>query len=58
MNSQDSSDSVRSVEEANIGLGRLLKRGDVAVLESTVYPGATGEACVPIMQDRSGLVIN
>jgi len=39
-------------------LGGLLERGDVAIFESTVYPGATEEVCVPILESASGLVFN
>ncbi len=39
-------------------LGTLLRAGDVAVFESTVYPGATEEVCVPIMEEISGLKFN
>ncbi len=36
-------------------LGAILKKGDIVVYESTVYPGATEEECVPILAERSGL---
>ncbi|OZI35101.1 Vi polysaccharide biosynthesis protein VipA/TviB [Bordetella genomosp. 10] len=39
-------------------LGAVLKRGDVVIYESTVYPGATEEDCVPILERVSGLVFN
>ena len=39
-------------------LGGLLKRGDIVIYESTVYPGATEEVCVPILESVSGLVFN
>jgi len=39
-------------------LGKLLKPGDVAIFESTVYPGATEEVCVPVLEKCSGLVFN
>lgn len=39
-------------------LGKLLKTGDIAVFESTVYPGATEEVCVPLMEEVSGLKFN
>lgn len=39
-------------------MGRLLKVGDVAIYESTVYPGATEEVCVPILERESGLRFN
>ncbi len=37
-------------------VGRVLSRGDIVVYESTVYPGATEEDCVPVLEDESGLV--
>lgn len=39
-------------------VGRHLNRGDVVVFESTVYPGATEEDCVPILERESGLTFN
>jgi UDP-N-acetyl-D-galactosamine dehydrogenase len=39
-------------------LGPLLKRGDLVVFESTVYPGTTEEVCVPLLAEGSGLVFN
>lgn len=39
-------------------VGQALKKGDLVVFESTVYPGATEEACVPILEARSGLRLN
>jgi UDP-N-acetyl-D-galactosamine dehydrogenase len=36
-------------------VGRVLKSGDVVIYESTVYPGATEEVCVPILEKQSGL---
>ena len=47
-----------SLESASRTLGKILKRGDVAIFESTVYPGATEEVCVPIMESVSGLTFN
>ncbi len=43
---------------ASTTVGRLLKPGDVAIYESTVYPGATEEICVPILERESGLRFN
>ena len=37
-------------------MGRNLKRGATVVFESTVYPGATEEICVPVIERHSGLV--
>jgi len=44
------------LEGASRTVGPLLKAGDVVIFESTVYPGATEEVCVPIMEVESGLV--
>jgi len=46
------------LESASRALGKVLKAGDVAIFESTVYPGATEEVCVPIMESVSGLTFN
>ncbi|NHN76473.1 Vi polysaccharide biosynthesis UDP-N-acetylglucosamine C-6 dehydrogenase TviB [Azotobacter chroococcum] len=39
-------------------IGQVLKPGDIVVYESTVYPGATEEGCVPVLERVSGLVFN
>lgn len=39
-------------------VGKLLKKGDVVIYESTVYPGCTEEDCVPILEKESGLKYN
>lgn len=39
-------------------IGRVLKRGDIVIYESTVYPGATEEDCVPVLERISGLRFN
>ncbi len=44
--------------KASESVGRVLKRGDVVIYESTVYPGCTEEVCVPILERVSGLVFN
>lgn len=44
-----------SVEKASETVGRALKKGDIVVYESTVYPGVTEEVCVPILEKVSGL---
>ncbi len=46
------------LELASREVGQVLKRGDVVIFESTVYPGATEEVCVPIMAEVSGLKFN
>jgi UDP-N-acetyl-D-galactosamine dehydrogenase len=44
--------------EASRMVSRVLKKGDVVVYESTVYPGATEEVCVPVLEKSSGLCFN
>lgn len=39
-------------------IGRVLKKGDIVIYESTVYPGCTEEDCVPVLEKHSGLVFN
>jgi UDP-N-acetyl-D-glucosamine/UDP-N-acetyl-D-galactosamine dehydrogenase len=46
------------LEKSSETVGKILKRGDVVIYESTVYPGATEEVCVPILEKHSGLVFN
>jgi UDP-N-acetyl-D-glucosamine/UDP-N-acetyl-D-galactosamine dehydrogenase len=43
---------------ASEAVGSVLKKGDVVVYESTVYPGCTEEYCVPILEQQSGLAFN
>ena len=44
--------------KASETLGAILKKGDVVIYESTVYPGATEEDCVPVLEKKSGLKFN
>jgi UDP-N-acetyl-D-galactosamine dehydrogenase len=44
--------------KASESLGQVIKKGDVVVYESTVYPGCTEEVCVPILERVSGLKFN
>lgn len=44
--------------KASETVGRTLKKGDIVIYESTVYPGATEEDCVPVLERVSGLVCN
>jgi UDP-N-acetyl-D-galactosamine dehydrogenase len=46
------------LEKASATVGQVLKKGDVVVYESTVYPGCTEEVCVPILERVSGLRFN
>ena len=49
---------LRPLQEASAVIGAMLKRGDVVVYESTVYPGTTEEICVPVLEKASGLSFN
>lgn len=49
---------LRPLESASRTVGRAIGPGGVAIYESTVYPGATEEVCVPIIARESGLVFN
>jgi UDP-N-acetyl-D-galactosamine dehydrogenase len=49
---------LRPLQSASRTLGGVLKRGDIVVYESTVYPGATEEVCVPLLEEVSGLRFN
>ena len=44
--------------KASSSIGQVLKKGDVVVYESTVYPGATEEVCIPVLEKQSGLIFN
>ena len=43
---------------ASAMVGAILKKGDVVIYESTVYPGCTEEDCVPVLSKESGLIYN
>ena len=44
--------------KASETIGKVLKQGDIVIYESTVYPGATEEDCVPVLEQYSGLKFN
>jgi UDP-N-acetyl-D-galactosamine dehydrogenase len=44
--------------KASESVGKVLKKGDIVIYESTVYPGATEEDCVPVLEKFSGLKFN
>ena len=46
------------LEKASETVGKVLSKGDIVIYESTVYPGATEEVCVPILERHSGLTFN
>jgi UDP-N-acetyl-D-glucosamine/UDP-N-acetyl-D-galactosamine dehydrogenase len=49
---------LRPLEAASKTVGSVLKDGDIVIYESTVFPGATEEICVPILERESGLQFN
>lgn len=46
---------LKPVLSASKSIGKVLKKGDYVVYESTVYPGCTEEDCVPVLEEHSGL---
>ncbi|HRP69102.1 MAG TPA: nucleotide sugar dehydrogenase [Turneriella sp.] len=46
------------LQKASHTVGTALKPGDIVIYESTVYPGATEEVCVPVLEKTSGLIFN
>ena len=46
------------LEKASETVGKVLLKDDIVIYESTVYPGATEEVCVPILEKHSGLIFN
>lgn len=44
--------------DASNAIGSILKKGDIVIYESTVYPGCTEEECVPVLESSSGLKFN
>lgn len=47
-----------ALEKASATVGSIITRGSIVVYESTVYPGATEEVCIPIVERASGLTLN
>ena len=47
-----------ALEKSSETVSAVLKRGDIVIYESTVYPGVTEEVCVPILEKQSGLIFN
>src|SRR5690606_15541024 len=52
------SPDLRPLLEASKMLGQILKKGDIVIYESTVYPGCTEEECVPVLERHSNLKFN
>ena len=46
---------LRSLQAALVSVAAVLKKGDLVIIESTVYPGCTEEFCMPLLESRSGL---
>lgn len=46
------------IENSTKMISRILKKDDIVIYESTVYPGVTEEVCVPILEEGSGLIFN
>ena len=49
---------LKPLRAASQMLGEILKKGDIVIYESTVYPGCTEEVCVPILEESSNLTFN
>lgn len=49
---------LRPLQSASKTVGSVLKKGDIVIYESTVYPGCTEEVCVPVLERESGLKFN
>src|SRR5690349_5897180 len=49
---------LRPLVSASKTVGSALKKGDIVIYESTVYPGCTEEVCVPVLEEVSGLKFN
>ena len=49
---------LKPLESASQSVAKVIQKGDIVVYESTVYPGATEEVCIPIIEKESGLNFN
>jgi UDP-N-acetyl-D-glucosamine/UDP-N-acetyl-D-galactosamine dehydrogenase len=47
--------NLQPLQHASKTIGSIIKRGDIVVYESTVYPGVTEEVCIPVLEQTSGL---
>ena len=54
----DKTPDLTPLVKASETLAKVIKKGDIVVFESTVYPGATEEICLPIIEKLSGLIFN
>jgi UDP-N-acetyl-D-glucosamine/UDP-N-acetyl-D-galactosamine dehydrogenase len=55
---EDKKPDLKPLKSASISAGRVINSGDIVIYESTVFPGATEEICVPILEKISGLKFN
>ncbi len=55
---KNKSPNLKPLISASKTVGTILKKGDVVIYESTVYPGATEDDCLPILENQSGLQLN
>ena len=55
---QDKKPDLTPLKKASESVGSILKKNDIVIYESTVFPGATEEICVPIIENKSGLIFN
>lgn len=55
---EDKVPDLTPLQKASSALGSIISKGDIVIFESTVYPGATEEVCLPIIEKKSGLKYN
>jgi UDP-N-acetyl-D-glucosamine/UDP-N-acetyl-D-galactosamine dehydrogenase len=55
---QDNKPDLSSLIQASEMVGSILNKGDIVIYESTVYPGATEDDCVPVLESHSKLIFN
>ena len=55
---KDNEPDLTPIEKSTQAVGTVLKKGDIVIYESTVYPGVTEEVCVPILEEVSNLKFN
>ena len=49
---------LKPLQKSSLAVGSVLKKNDIVIYESTVYPGVTKDICVPILEKSSGLIFN
>ena len=55
---QNKRPDLQPLEKASYAISQILKKEDIVIYESTVFPGCTEEVCVPVLEKGSGLVFN